>query len=541
MMRLFKLNIYTVILFFITLSLTVSCEKKKNPLQQLPKDKTLFFYAVSEPPTLDWNKASDTTSNMILTNIMDGLVDYDFSQNSISYKPALAKEVQSQNNGQTWIFTLREDAYWSDGVPFQAQHVLDSWERVLNPKTASPYAYFLYHIKNAKEYNGGEIKNFSKVGVSITSNGKLKVELTGSKYFFPLTLTHSTTYPIRKDVIQNYGPKWTEPENIVTLGPYLLDMWKHDKLVILKKNPSYHDTFTGNVENVSIRIIPELSTNLNLFETGRLDILYTLPSKMIPVLKKRSNYHTFSTPIIYYYGLNTRISPMKNVKFRHALSMAIDRKEFTKLLPGEKPLNTLIPSSIFGYNPSLGLPFNPKKAQQLIREIGGIQSLPRLSIFFNTFEDHKRIAENIQAQLKKNISLNVEVRNEEWKTYLNRLQNLDKASQENPKNAIYIYRMGWVPDYPDPMTYMNLLLSYSDNNYTGWKNSEYDRLVLKASVLKNTPERQSILNQAQRVLLKDAPIIPFWQSSRHFLISPRIKKYPFNSMERYIFKEVILQ
>ena len=531
------LKIY-IVMFALLLA---ACEKKKNILQELPKDKTLLFYAQTEPPTLDWNRASDTTSNMLLTNIMDGLVDYDFSKKSISYKPALARKIESVNNGQAWIFTIRKDVYWSDGVRFRAQHVIDGWERTLNPKTASPYAYFLYHIKNAEEYNRGDIKDFSKVGVSVTKDGNLRVELTGTKYFFPLTLTHSTTYPIRKDIINTYGAKWTEPENIVTLGPYRLHTWQHDKLMILKKNPSYYDSFAGNVENVSIRIIPELSTTLNLFETKKLDILYTLPSKMVSVLKKRPDYYSFATPIVYYYGLNVRAYPMNSKKLRQALAMAIDRREFEKLFPSIKPLKTWVPRSIFGYDSFLGLPFDPQEARRLLQEVARNRTLPKLSIFFNTFEDHKRIAENIQAQLKKNLSLEVEVRNEEWKTYLDRLQNLDKESNKKGKNVVYIYRMGWVPDYPDPMTYMNILLSYSDNNYTGWENKEYDRLVSEASVLRNTRERKRVLSKAQQILVEEVPVIPFWQGAKHFLVSPRIKKYPYNSMERYIFKEVVLQ
>ena len=538
-----KLNVRMTSLCIGAIILMVSCEKKKTLIQKLPKDKTLFFYVLTEPPTLDWNKASDTTSNTILRNIMSGLVEYEFSNGNIFYKPGLAKKIESQNEGQTWIFSLREDVYWSDGVPFEAQHIIDGWERSLNPQTASSYSYFLYHIKNAKEYNTGKIKDFSKVGVHITPDGKLKVELTDSKYFFPLTLIHSTTYPIRKDVIQNHGAKWTEAENIVTLGPYLLDAWKHDQFLILKKNPSYYGKFPGNADNVSIRIMSEVTTAFNVFETKKIDMIHTIPSKMIPAVKKRPDYVTFPTPQIAYYGLNVRIPPMNNKKFRQALNLAIDRSEFKKFMPNQNPLSSIIPVSIFGHNPSLGFSFNPQKARRLIQEIGGIQSIPKISIYFNTFEELKTLAENVQAQWKRNLSLDVEVRNEEWKTYLNRLQNLDSDSNKNLRNSVYVYRMGWVPDYPDPMTYMNIFISNSNNNYSGWKNQKYDELVLKASVLKNTSERQLILDEAQKVIIEESPIIPFFQGSKSLLLSPRIKKFPLEHliMEHYIFKDVILR
>ena len=317
--------------FLSLLILASACEKKTDPVKNLSKSKTFRFVVITEPPTLDWNKATDTTSSMVIDNIMDGLLTYDFSQkDKVLYKPALAKSVEYQNKGQTWIFTLREGVYWTDGVPFQPQHIVDGWERLLNPKTASAYASFLYPIKNAKEYNSGEIKDFSKVGVQVTPDRKIRVELTGPRMFFPFLLTHSNTYPIRKDVIEKHGVQWTEPENIVTLGSYTLTHWEHDKLLILKKNPSYYGEFPGNAENVSVRIIPESSTALNLFDAGQLDFLDDIPSKQLSTLKQRPEYSEFPSATIQYYGMNTTRPPLDNPKVRKALALAIDKTQVEK-------------------------------------------------------------------------------------------------------------------------------------------------------------------------------------------------------------------
>ena len=531
-----KLGIFLFIFIFAT-----ACEKKDNPVKNLSKDKTFRFFVVTEPPTLDWNKATDTTSSMVIDNIMDGLLTYDFSQkDKVLYKPALAKSVEHQNKGQTWIFTLREDVYWTDGVPLHPQHVVDGWERLLNPKTASAYASFLYPIKNANEYNSGKIKDFSKVGVKVRPDRKIQVELTAPRMFFPFYLTHSNTYPIRKDIIEKHGAKWTEPGNIVTLGSYTLDHWEHDKLLILRKNASYYGEFPGNAENVSVRIIPEISTALNLFDAGQLDFLDDLPAKQLMKLKKRPEYSEFATATIEYYGMNTTRPPLDNPKVRKALNMAIDKTQLEKIRQS-KAMKSWIPEGIFGYNSEVGISFNPEKARQLLDSVGGAGALPKITISFNTNEDHQRVAENVQAQLKKNLSLKVEVRNEEWKIYLKNLQNIRNMSESN-QGQIFIYRMGWVPDYPDPDTYMELMMSDSTNNYASWKNRKFDELVTKAASMESGPVRQGLYDQAQRILLEEgSPVIPLGVRKQKFLTSPRVKKYLYNIMEKRRFKEVVLQ
>ena len=510
-----------------------SCEKKKSIEAELPKEKTFRFFLTSEPPSLDWGKATDASSSMIIDNIMEGLLEYDFSKKEAAYKPALARSVTSKNNGQTWIFELREDAYWTDGVPFHGSHIIDGWERLLNPKTASEYAYFLFNVKNAREYNSGKIKDFSKVGISLTEDEKLKIELTGPKYFFPFTLTHTSTYPIRKDIIKKFGSRWTLHKNIVTLGPYTLHFWQQDKVVILKKNPSYYGVFPGNAENISLKIIPEISTALNLFDSGKLDLLDTLPSKQLSVLKKRPNYTSNPRLTTYYYGFQITKPPLNNKNLRMAIAMAIDKKQITSMLQGNAtPLNSWIPDRVFGYDPSIGLSFNPKKARQILAKAGiNPKDLPKITISYNTLDDHKRIAENIQAQLKKNLQLEVELMNEEWKVYLNSL----------PEGDMMIYRMGWVADYPDPDTFMTLMASYSDNNYTRWKNPLYDRLVEQASRLPNNEQRKQLYAKAQKILTEqDVPVIPIYFSKNSSLLSPRIKYYPDNIMRKYKFKEIII-
>ena len=527
------ISIYKKYLLLFLIPVLFACEKKKSAENNLSLKNTFRMRIGTEPPTLDWNKATDHTSGRIIDNIMDGLVEYDFSNSQkINYKMALAKSITTPNQGQKWIITLKENVYWTDGVPFNGQHVMDGWERLLNPNTASAYAYFLFFIKNAKQYNEGKIKDFSKVGVKLTRSGQLIVELTAKRIFFPFNLTHSTTYPIRKDIIEKHKGQWTDPKNIITLGPYILDTWEHDKLLVLKKNTSYYQSIPGNVENITMKIITEPSTAMNLMDAGQLDYLEDLMMKQYPVLKNRSDFVSTPQLVTGYYGFQVTTPPLDNVKIRKAISMAIDRSQIIKIFHDQAvELKSFIPKGMMGFNRQIGLPFNPNKARQLLEEFGGASALPKITISYNTNENHKRVAENMQAQLKKNLGIQVELLNEEWKTYITTLRSGNSM----------IYRMGWVPDYPDPHNYMNVLTSDSENNYTRWKNPQYDQWIQKAASLTNIKQRQQLYNKAQKLLLEtEAVVFPIYASKGTKLISSRVKYFPHNIMSKLVLKDILL-
>ncbi len=523
-----------ILLFCVSLSL-VSCFKKKQSEQELlPLESTFRFNISTEPPTLDWNKATDTTSSLIVDNIMEGLLEYSFSEESVGLKPALAEKWTSTPDEKKWFFTIRKGVKWSDGEDFLAEHVRDGWERLLNPQTASEYAYFLYSIKNARAYSKGEIKDFSKVGVIVNSKGQLEVELEEGKSYFPYFVSHTSTYPIRKDIIEKYGNSWTEPQNIVTLGAYRLKKWEHDKRIILEKSSGYYNQ-TTQIKNILIHIIPESGTALNLFEKGRLDAIGGLPSRELPNLRKKKEYRSHPILATYYYGINVKQKPFDDMRVRKAFSMAIDRKEITDLLKGDQiPLTGWIPKGLLAHDSSIGLGFNPKKAKELMNAAGyeNRTTFPRVVISYNTHEDHKRVAEKVQAQLKKHLNIQVELANEEWKTYL---QSLKMKRQQ-------IYRMGWVADYPDPDNFMTLMTSYSENNHTQWKDDVYDSLVEEAGVLSDKKKRIKLYQKAQKILVEESvPVIPIYASQSHWLISDRVAAFPLNIMGKVSFKEVKLR
>ncbi len=511
---------------------TTACVKKSSTLEYgLDVKETLRINLQVEPPTLDWNKSVDTTSSLIQFNIMESLVDYNLSDPELGTIPGLATEWKPSQGAKVWTFTLRKGVKWTDGVEFSAQHVIDGWERLLNPATASEYAYFLYDVKNARAYSQGKIKDFKEVGVRANDQGQLVVELEQPMGYFPLLLTHHSTFPIRKDIVEKFGDRWTDPANIVTLGPYKLKIWDHDKNIVLERNENYYGE-KAKIKYILGYMINEFSTAINLAQAGKLDFQQELPAKELPLLRKLSMFHQQPSLATYYYGFNTRKPPFNNVKVRQAFAHAIDRKQVTDLLnAGHAPLSSWVPTGMFGYENEIGLKFDLEKAKKLLAEAGykDLSKFPRVTLAFNTNENHQRIAENVQAQVKKNLGIQVEIANEEWKVYLSRLHN------DTPS----IYRMGWLADYPDPSTFMSLMTSFSDNNHTGWASKKYDDLVAAGGKSLVKEERRKLYAEAQKILTEEeVPVFPVYSSVRHVLVSERCKDFPFSSIERWIFKGV---
>ena len=382
----------------------------------LKTSETLRLNFDTEPPTLDWSKASDTTSGLVIDNLMDGLVQYDLNDPNLRLLPALARSWTPSDSARKWVFDLRDDVKWTDGVPFTPQHVVDGWHRLLDPKTASEYSSFLFPIAHAKEFNEGKA-SWDQVGVHITGPHQITVELEKPMGYFPMLLTHHATCPLRMDLIRKYGEdRWVEPENLVTLGPFKLKAWAHDKALVFEANPAYYEG-APKIKNIIGYIIQEPQTALSLYESGQIDAIQHLPSTQVRTLRGRPDYHEIGTMTIAYYGFNVQKRPVNDVHIRRAIGLAIDRREITKVLGGgQTTLSGWMPPGVLGYDEKVGLHYDPVKARENL-QIGlkalgysSVETFPHLEIRFNSSEDYQKIAENIQAQLKRNLGVQVELK-----------------------------------------------------------------------------------------------------------------------------------
>ncbi|MGH7823608.1 MAG: peptide ABC transporter substrate-binding protein [Candidatus Binatia bacterium] len=484
----------------------------------------------TEPPSLDWSLATDHVSFNVISNLMIGLTEFN---KELKPSPVIAKSWQLYAGGRRIVFELRDDVFWSDGVKVRARDFEYSWKRLLDPKTASEYAYILFDIVNAQEYHEGKITDSAAVGVRAIDDFKLEVQLKHPASYFLSITTFEVTFPQRQDVIEKFRANWTDPENIVTNGPFLLASWKHENQIELRANPNF---FAGKpaIDKVSMFMVNEKTTALAMYEQGRLDFLdnHSIPTLEKRRLAKQRGFKRVPQLRGDYYGFTIDRKPFNDPKVRKAFAMAIDRNVFPKILHGgEQPAPSWIPPGMPAHNSELGLPFNPVEARRLLREAGypAGKGFPRVTLAYNTQEDHKLVAEAVQGMWQRTLGVVVDLENQEWKVYLKRLQ-IDPP---------HVFRLGWGADYPDPDNFMKLFTSDSGNNHTRWKNPRYDQLLEQAARELDPERRAKLYDEAQRILCEtDLPIVPLFWTAESTLLNERFEGLEITSMARLDLRHV---
>lgn len=491
---------------------------------------TLRLNIGSEPPTLDWSLAADGTSIEIVANMMLGLTQY---KPDLSCGPACAKSWEILDGGKRYLFHLRKDALWSDGRPVVASDFVFAWQRLLAPKTASQYAYFLYDIVNGKDYNLGKIKDVTKLGVRAIDPETLEVRLKEPRAYFLYLTAFCPTYPQRQDIIENWGNHWTEPGHIVTNGPFTLSKWEHEYKIELLSNSRFVEG-EPPLRKLKLFMIPEQATAFALYENNQLDFIDNRSFSTSDVERLRTSPEYHSMPLLRnnYLGFNVRKPPFDDDRVRRAVSMSINRNIFPLILRrGEKPCSTWIPAGLLGYSPESATHFDPAQARKLIAAAGynSAKKLPPIELLYPNREDTRLVVEAIQDQLKHNLNMNVTLSNQEWRVYLETLR----------RDAPPMFRASWGADYPDPETFMNLFTSHNGNNNTGWSNAKYDRLIEQASCEQDSVKRAKLYAAADTILSKiEAPIVPTYLSTLNVMIKPWVHGIALNPLDLQFFKLV---
>ena len=493
-------------------------------------DKHFRVNLGTEPPSLDWSLATDHVSFNVISNLMVGLTEFD---KDLKPAPVIAQSWEFQDGGKKIVFRLRNDVEWSDGKKVRAQDFEYSWKRLLNPKTASQYAYILFDVANAQDYNEGKVKDASSVGVQAQDDQTLIVTLRHPASYFLALTTFEVTYPQRQDVIEKFDTRWTEPGNIVTNGPFRLQTWRHENQIELSANPTF---FRGkpSLEKVTMYMVNEKTTAVTMFEQGNLDFIddHSIPPLDKPRLSKMPGYKLVPQLRGEYYAFAVDRKPFDNPKVRKAFAMAIDRDVLPKILQGgQTPATSWVPPGMLAHNPEIGLKFNPAEAQRLLKEAGYAdgKGLPPIVLGYNTDEEKKLVAEAIQSMWQKHLGVVVKIENQEWKVFLKKLQT----------DPFPVFRSGWGADYPDPDNFMKLFTSNSGNNHSRWKNSRYDQLLEQAARELDAKKRSQLYDEAQKILTEvDAAIVPLYWKAEATMLNPKFTGLEYNSMARMDLRNV---
>jgi oligopeptide transport system substrate-binding protein len=522
-----KLSIFIILAF-----LFLSCEgkEKQNSSSASPEKDTLEINIGSEPPTLDWSLATDSNSYTIILNIMDGLTKFG---KDLRPEPDLAERWEVSEDRKVITFYLRKDVFWTDGKPLKARDFEYSWKRLLNPKTGADYAYSLYDIEGAEEYNTGKENNPQRVGVKALDDHTLSVTLKRPASYFLSLLTFMSTFPMRKDIVEKYGVKWTEPKNITTLGPFKLSTWRHHEKILLTKNPHYWGE-KPKINKVQMIMNENPTSSLALYENGELDFLdgRNIPTLEVPRLRLSPEFKTAPQFRGNYVGFNAEKPPFNNPLVRRAFSAAIDRVKLAELVQGAGiPTTSWIPQGMLGYAPEIGIKFNPEQAKAWLAEAGypNGNGFPRIVFLYPDVGNSRIVAEALQSMWKRYLKVEVELQNQEWKIYLSTLDT------DPPP----VFRAGWGADFPDPHNFMSMFECNSGNNRTRWCNHEYDRLIERAAEEKNPEKRVAFYGEAQKILTEiDVPIAPILISIQQSMVKPYVVGLDPNPLDLILFSKV---
>ncbi|POZ57727.1 Oligopeptide-binding protein OppA [Lysinibacillus sphaericus] len=483
-------------------------DKKDSGSSETAKELNLVI--PSEPPSLHPQLATDSTSSAILINVFEGLTRADADGQP---QPAMAEKWDVSEDGLTYTFHLR-DAKWTNGDPVVAGDFEYAWKWALNPENLSEYASVFYPIKGAEAYNTGA-GSVDEVGIKAEDEKTLVVTLANPTAYF-LELTAFKTYsPINQKVVEGKDDWYAEAgENYVTNGPYTLDTWKHSDSIVLKKNEGYWDAANVAVNTVNIGMVENEATAVTMFKNGEIDYLgspyQTVALDAIDGFKADKSLNIDDYAAIYWYKFNTTDKITGNANIRKALTLAIDRQGLIdNVTKGEqKPALGMVPSAISGFEKDRGYyKDNDVEGAKAALEAGmkelGIKDAKdiKINLSFNTSEAHASIAQYIQEGWSKNLGITVSLDNSEWQVYLEKLNVLDYQ----------IGRMGWIADYNDPYTFLEMYdTAKNGNNDTGWENPKYKELLKQSVAEVDTAKRLELLKEAEAIAVSEFPVAPIY-------------------------------
>lgn len=483
---------------------------------------------------LDPTMAKDDFSCGIIVQLFSGLVELTPEMEAI---PDVARSWEVSAGGRQYVFHLRDDVYWSDGVPVTAGDFEFAWKRALDPSIGAPLANLLHDIKGTRVFRHGEGFDPDRIGVRALDAVTLMVELDRPAGYFLLLLTQAVTFPVPRHVVEAHGEAWTEVENIVTSGPFRLETWQRGESSVLVRNPEYHGRFTGNLQRVELFSHTDLSAGLEMYEADGLDVLAitVLPPAEVDGARQRhaGEYAVVPQLRTNYLGFDVSRPPFDDVRVRRAIILATDRETFADAVLGGHPFPAtggFVPPGMPGHSAGIGLPYDALQARQLLAEAGypDGRGFPTVGVLAPLYPITHMFKDYIVAQWRENLGVNILWEEVDLATYLDRI---DIASPR-------MYQAFHTADYPDPD---NFLRASRFRTRSRWQNKAYDELVEQARYVTDQEGRMELYQRADSILIQEAPIMPCLYTRRHLLVKPWVRAYPISPLAEPQWKDVIIE
>lgn len=505
----------------------------KAPAGSLPPAPHPLRISWSEPRSLDPSLSTGVGVNVI-RQLFSGLLA---RTPELEIVPDLAQSWEVLDGGQIYVFHLRADVHWSDGMPLTAADVDYAWKRVLNPASGSRAANELYVVKGARAFHSGALSDPDQVGVRAVDDVTLIVELEQPTGYFLELMAFPTTYPVPRHTVQTHGQNWTDVGNIVTSGPFRLHAWHPGERIVLIRNPDYHGPFTGNLERIEFVVRKDGASRLKQYEADELEVMF--PTDLTPEewesARRRYAEDHLLMPFMAttFIAFDMRRPPFADTRVRRALTMALDREKLVQdawkglFVPAT---GGLVPPGMPGHTPGLALPYDPEGASKLLAGAGyqhgdgfpGVEALTWGQGF-----DWQGV-QGMSAQWRENLGLEIKWRSVEPRSFLARVE-------EDPPQ---IWFMAWNADYPDPHNFLGAMM---ERYVVGWKHEAFLRLLRKAQRTTDQAQRMRLFRLSEEILVEQAPLIPILYWQKPMLLKPWVRHYPLSAVEYGFYHQVVIE
>lgn len=518
------------------------CGDRTTAVERGDREGVLHYALAGEPRDLDPQAVTAFNDMKITLALFEGLTATD--EATSQPVPAAAASWDVSADRLTWTFHLRPDLKWSDGTPLTAQDFVFSFRRTLSPGFSSEYAYVLYPIAGAEDYNAGRQTDFAQVGVKAPDDHTVALTLSRPNAALAAILALPVAYPVPAHVIEAKGGRfddranpWSVDGRLVGNGPFRLVSHEPNQRIVTTRNPHFRDDASNQLNGVVFYPFDNASAQEAAFRAGQLHLTSDVPLAKLAAYRTKSSNLLRTDPFLEtgFIRFNTRRPPLDDPRVRRALALAIDRESIAKnvLIGGQEAAHRFTPPDTAGYTASTSVTRDFDAARALLAEAGfpGGKGFPTLELMTFTTEANQRVMETVQQMWARELGVTINLLVKEQRVWL------DDEHQGN-----YDISLGrWIGDYVDPSTFLELMTSTSGNNNTGWADAEYDRLVTAASAEADQATRFALYDEAEARLLAAAPLAPVYHGTQAFLIAPSVQGWTKALLGFHRYQNVSLQ
>ena len=482
-----------------------------------------------EPDSLDPQKARSVEAQRVLMDICEGLTTLDRRG---GLAPGIARRWTVSSDGKTYTFHLRHDARWSTGRPVLARDFVAGLRRLVDPHTGSAYAEVVDAIDHAPGVIAGR-RPVTSLGVFAPDPYTVIFRLRTPAPYLPALMAHPATCPVEPSLLAKYGSGYAHPGHLPSDGAFVLTRWAHGSYIDLTRNRYYWRDSATRLDGVKYLISVDENAELNLYRAGEVDIIDTIPRSEFGWIERHLGAQLHIAPLLatYYYGFNLRRAPFEgHPGLRRALAMVIDRGKLTRLVlrTGERPAYGWVPPGMAGYTPQspawrrLTLAQRIAEARRLYRQAGYSAARPlRFTLKYNTGEIHTELAIAVASMWRRALGVRVRLVAEDFSSLM----------QDINRGDVQMFRSSWSADYDDPYTFAQYFEGDFGINLPHYRNPAYDALVNRAEARLNPARRLALLEEAERLMLRDQPVIPLYFYVSKHLVKPRVTGWYDNAMD----------